>query len=248
MNLAENSSELLRLLILSDEIRAEIISLGVLPLLLRLLDHGSLLAKESSVGIILSLVYHEEFIPQVIQLPFITTLVRIAGNSKGMVRVKELIIETFYYIAQDENFRVYLGRSDAITPLVMVLKYGSTSLIKHVSLETLLLLAEEDENKHLIGEKNGLITLLISYMRGTVEHQQHQHQQLQQQSLGKSPLEMQKKDDETNETRNNESEILMEMKEMSTALLRSLAEDPDCRNLMRMAHLTPQSILYQGTW
>jgi hypothetical protein len=244
MSLAENSTELLRLLILSDEIRAEIISLGVLPLLLRLLEHGSLLARESSIGILLCLVYQEEFIPPVLQLPFISTLVGIAENSKGMARVKNLIIEIFYYISRDEDLRGALGRAGVITPLVMVLKYGSNLQIKHLSLETLLLLAEEDDNKPLIGERNGLISLLISYMRGTVEQQSQPQQQLDLTSTQKI------EDDHLNsqEHRNNERELLLEMKDMSTALLRSLAEDLDCRNLMRKAHLTPQSILYHGTW
>jgi hypothetical protein len=253
MTLAENSAETLRLLIaVSLDIRSELISLGALPLLLRLIDHGSFLAKESALGILLSLVYHEELIPPVMQLPFVPSLVQIARNSKGFHRIKELIVETFYYLSQAEELRGYLGREDAITPLVMLMKYGSSVQIKHLSLETLVLLAEEYENKHLIGEKPGFILVLISYMRGGSGGRGSTGEAeglsaISSHSMVSATVSETK---EMNERRGGDDsgELLLEMKEMAATLLRSLADDPDCRNLMRKAHLTPQSILYHGVW
>jgi hypothetical protein len=262
MTLAENSAETIRLLIvISTEIRSELISLGTLPLLLRLIDHGSFLAKESALGILLSLVYHEEFIPQVIQLPFVPSLVQIARNSKGFQRIKELIVEIFYYLSQDEDLRGYLGQEDAITPLVMLLKYGSSVQIKHLCLETLVSLSEEYENKHLIGEKHGLILILISYMRGgmgmgsggeggVATGTRTGASEGLAISSSHSIVSTMNPEKEFHDQKgaNTSSEFLLDMKEMASTLLRSLADDPDCRNLMRRAHLTPQSILYHGIW
>lgn len=265
MTLAENSVELLRLLTITYEIRDIMIRSGILPLLLRLLEFGSILAQESSIGIILSLVYYEEFVEPVMSIPIVPPLLQIL-NSKCSNNTKLLIVETFYYISTNHKYlnNKLCKYDNLITPLIMLLKYGTIQL-KYMSLETLLALAdsegdEDGQNKYLIGSKFNLIQLLIGYMRGTIDICPQNNNDIN--SLKNNKLEPLKKlpahtiideteaEDEYHYVQKEMTvdNMILEIKELSTLLLRSLADDVDCRDLMRKAHLTPQSILYNGKW